>query len=238
VVRGTTPTRVAESYLRVRARPPSTRTRRKGVRLAARGQQQPPRSTLAITRRHRCLQDRPPPGSHRRPQRDRLPADTHTDPLAPARRSDPRRAASRRRRRPATGRNGASRDRGNPGPRWVRTASGTAGPLRAPAVTAVDHNPRSHGIRRYDLGRRSGLAPGSNTTSRPRRLTNPALAKGGPSHTVWLRHSGQWSGFRPGTRALWNSCPQLPQIRTWIFGWFGPTALGREGRGCGLSFAL
>jgi hypothetical protein len=45
---------------------------------------------------------------------------------------------------------------------------------------------------------------------------------------------GKWSGFRPGSRILWNSRPQLPQIRTSVSGWCDPTALGREDRGCGL----
>jgi hypothetical protein len=52
-----------------------------------------------------------------------------------------------------------------------------------------------------------------------------------------LRHSGQWSGFRPRTRVRWNSRPQLAQTSVSISGWCSSETLGREGRGLGWSFA-
>jgi hypothetical protein len=55
-----------------------------------------------------------------------------------ARQTDPvpGRGGPERRRRRRTEGTGAGRDRGHPGPRWVRAASETAGPRWAPAVTA------------------------------------------------------------------------------------------------------
>jgi hypothetical protein len=52
-----------------------------------------------------------------------------------------------------------------PGPRWVRTASGTAGHRRAPTVNLGMRKRRSDAYRRSDLGRRRKLSLGSNPTS-------------------------------------------------------------------------
>jgi hypothetical protein len=52
----------------------------------------------------------------------------------------------------AHGGNRAGRDRGYPGPRWVRAASETAGPRRARAVTTSEPESQAHAIHRHDLG--------------------------------------------------------------------------------------
>ena len=57
-------------------------------------------------------------------------------------RSRPRSRSTERRRRPRTGGTGASRDRGRPGPRRVRTPSRTPGPRRAAAGTAGAQQPQ------------------------------------------------------------------------------------------------
>jgi hypothetical protein len=111
------------------------------------------------------------------------------------------------RRRPRTEGTGAGRDRGRPGPRWVRAASETAGPRRASAVTTANQNRRSHAIHRHDLGRRSSVAPGSSPSSGthvPGHLPAPsrrATTSGPPwGHTPAARRDSSVRSCRSSSR--------------------------------------
>jgi hypothetical protein len=82
--------------------------------------------------------DLPQPGPRQGRPAALPPNPPRADTANRARQTDPvpGRGGPERRRRRRTEGTGASRDRGHPGPRWVRAASETAGPRWAPAVTA------------------------------------------------------------------------------------------------------
>ena len=89
----------------------------------------------------------------------------------------------------------------HPGPRWVRTASGTAGHRRAPTVNLGMRKRRSDAYRRSDLGRRRKLSLGSNPTRRLPRVCGPCHEAGG--------HPGRAS---PKGRAGDCHCPALARF--------------------------
>jgi hypothetical protein len=79
------------------------------------------------------------------------------------------------------------------GPSWVRTASGTAGPRRARAVTPGIQDPQIRGIQAFNLGQRSSLGPGSSPPSGCREPcgllpTRRVVTEDGPHRTVRVSH--------------------------------------------------
>jgi hypothetical protein len=107
-------------------------------------------------------------------------------------RSRPRswRTECRRRRTEGTG---ASRDRGHPGPRWVRAASETAGPRWAPAVTAgvpesqvTQHSP----LRPWPANQRGAgvrIPPSRTPSIHPPTPERAPVSRGGP---LGYHHAG------------------------------------------------
>jgi hypothetical protein len=124
------------------------------------------------------------------------------------------------------------------GPHWVRTPSETAGPQRAPTVNLGMAESQVRRVSALQPRTAQEAGPGFESHLRTRGCSQTPPSRKGHGHAVWSRHSGHRSGFRPRSRVRWNSRPQLAQVRTSTSGCCGPTALGREVRGCGLSFAL
>ena len=79
-----------------------------------------------------------------------------------------------------------------PGRYWVRAASETTGPRRAPAVAMGMQEPQVTRINRLDLGRRTSMGPGSNPS--PHSCRGPAA--------LAAEASGRRGPTSPCTRAL------------------------------------